>query len=734
MHRTHVASTLSRRHFILTAATAAGGFLIGIGAMPRAAGAATVGIAPGSDENAYSPNDIDAWIAIDPDDSILIRYQRSEMGQGSMTALPMMIAEELQCDCSKVRIEYASPNRNLRENKIYGPMFSHGSMSVRTSQKKVQQVGASAREGLIAAAAARWNVPASECSAAQSVVTHKPSGQSLRFGELAADAAKITLAAEPAIKTPAQFTFIPKSLPRVDVVHKTDGSGKFGIDAQVPGMVFAAITACPVPGGKLKSVDESVLNGAPGVLKVVKLPNAVAVVATDTYWRAKRALSRLQPEWDVGAAGRVDSDKLSQMFRAALNEPMLTARNDGNVDQVFSGAVKTFEAIYETPYLSHSPMEPMNATVNLQPDRLDVWVGTQDAGEALEAAAKASDLKPEQVYVHNGFLGGGFGRRDANDEVKQAIAIAKAVQRPVKLVWTREEDTRQDKFRPHAVVGFKAAVGADGMPTAWSMRVVTSSIFDSVGIPRPVNKVEPQTVAGLADNGYNVPNVRVESLVKNTHLPVWFWRAPGVNQHIFAIESFLDEMAAAGGIDPYRMRRKLLEGKADWLKVLDTVAEKGDWGKPLPKGSGRGIAICTDCDSLCAQVAEVTVKPDGQVKVNRVTVALDTRYMVNPLTIAEQAEGAVIYGLTAALYGKITIKDGAPVQGNFDTYRMVRLAEAPKIEVHLVPSGGRIWGGAGEPATPPIPAAVANAIFAATGKRLRSLPINDHDLTTAGSA
>jgi isoquinoline 1-oxidoreductase subunit beta len=733
MRGTHVPSTLSRRHFILTAATAAGGFMIGIGAAPRAALAATVGIAPGGDENAYSPNDIDAWIAIDPDDSILIRYQRSEMGQGSMTALPMMIAEELQCDWSKVRIEYASPNRNLRENNVYGPMFSHGSMSVRTSQKKMQQVGASARERLIAAAAARWNVPASECSAARSVVTHKPSGQSLRFGELAADAAKITLTAEPAIKTPGQFTFIPKPLPRVDVVHKTDGSAKFGIDAQVPGMVFAAITACPVPGGKLKSVDGSVLNGAPGVLNVVKLPNAVAVVATDTYWRAKRALSRLQPEWDVGAAGQVDSDKLSQMYRAALNEPMLTARNDGNVDQVFSAAAKTFEAIYETPYLSHSPMEPMNATVNLQPDRLDVWVGTQDAAEALEAAAKASGLKPEQVYVHNGFLGGGFGRRDANDEVKQAIAIAKAVQRPVKLVWTREEDTRQDKFRPHAMVGFKATVGADGMPTAWSMRVVTSSIFDSVGIPRPANKIEPQTVAGLADNPYNVPNVRVESLVKNTHLPVWFWRAPGVNQHIFAIESFLDEIAAASGIDPYQMRRKLLEGKADWLKVLDTAAEKGEWGKPLTKGSGRGIAICTDCDSICAQVAEVTVKPDGQVKVNRVTVALDTRYMVNPQTIAEQAEGAVIYGLTAALYGKITIKDGAAVQGNFDTYRMVRLAEAPKINVHLVPSGGKVWGGAGEPATPPIPAAVANAIFAATGKRLRSLPISDHDLTRAGT-
>jgi isoquinoline 1-oxidoreductase subunit beta len=651
-----------------------------------------------------------------------------------MTALPMMIAEELQCDWSKVRIEYASPNRNLREKNVYGPMFSHGSQSVRASQKKMQQVGASARERLIAAAAARWHVPASECWATQSVVTHKPSGQSLRFGELAADAAKITLAAEPAIKTPAQFTFIPRLLPRVDVVRKTDGSAKFGIDAQVPDMVFAAITACPVPGGKLKSVDESVLAGAPGIVQVVKLDNAVAVVATGSFWRAKRALSRLQPEWNVGEAGKVDTDRLSQAYRAALNEPMLTARNDGNVDQAMLGAVKTFEAIYETPYLSHSPMEPMNATVNLQPDRLDVWVGTQDAAAALEAAARVSGLKPEQVYIHNAFLGGGFGRRDANDEVAQAILIAKAVNRPVKLIWTREEDTRQDKFRPHAVVAFNAAVGADGMPAAWSMRVVTSSIFASVGITLPAGKVEPQTVAGLADNGYNVPNMRVESLVKNAHLPVWFWRAPGANQHIFAIESFLDEMASASGLDPYQMRRKLLEGKPDWLKVLDTAAEKGDWGKPLPKGSGRGIAICTDCDSLCAQVAEVTVKPDGQVKVNRVTVALDTRYMVNPLTIAEQAEGAVIYGLTAALYGKITIKDGAPVQGNFDTYRMVRLAEAPKIDVHLVPSGGKVWGGAGEPATPPIAAAVANAIFAATGKRLRSLPISDHDLTSAGSA
>jgi isoquinoline 1-oxidoreductase beta subunit len=722
-------ANLTRRRFILTATSAAGGLMIGVGAAPAIAEAATVVAQPWNEDNAYAANEIDAWIAIDPDDSILIRYPRSEMGQGSMTALPMILTEELHCDWSKVRVEYASANRNVRENKLYGPMISAGSRTVRGTQKKMQQVGASARERLIAAAAARWDVPASECAAASSVVSHGPSGRTLRYGELTADAAKIKLPQEPAIKTPDEFTFIGTPMPRIDVVHKIDGSAKFGIDAQLPGMVFAAIYACPVAGGKLKNVDDSVLAGAPGVLQVVRLDNAVAVVAAGSYWRAKQALARLQPEWDVGAAGSVDSDQLSRAFRTALSETMATARNDGDVDQAMSGAAKTFEAIYETPYLSHSPMEPMNATVHLQPDRLDVWVGTQAADEATEAAAQASGLEPEQVYVHNCFVGGGFGRRHVSDEIVQAIAIARVVQKPVKLVWTREEDTRQDKFRPHAVVAFKAAAGSDGLPSAWSMRVVTSSILASAGRNPPTKGPEPQAVAGLANNGYKVPNTRVEALIKNTHLPVWYWRAPGANQHVFAIESFLDEIASASGLDPYQVRRKLLEGKPDWLKVLDTAAEKGDWGKPLPRGTARGIAICEDTDSLCAQVAEVTVRPNGDVKVNRVIVALDTRYMVNPLTIAEQAEGSVIFGLTAALYGKITIKGGVPVQGNFDTYRMVRLAEAPKIDVHLVPSGGKVWGGAAEAATPPIAGAVANAIFAATGKRIRTLPIMDHDLS-----
>jgi isoquinoline 1-oxidoreductase subunit beta len=720
---------LSRRRFLVTGVTAAGGFAIGTAALPQWAQAAMVAEHPW-DDSPSAPNELDAWIVINPDDSVLIRYQKAEMGQGSMTAVPMMLNEELAADWSKVKVEFASANRNIREKKIYGNMYSNGSRSVKESQKLVQQVGASARVRLIQAAAAKWRVPASECSAANSVITHISSGRTMRYGEVAADAAKIKLDKEPAIKTPDQWTFAGKPMPRLDVVHKINGAAKFGMDAQVPGMVFAAILQCPVPGGKLKSVDESVVQGMPGNPKVVKLDDAVAVAAEGTWWRARQALARLQPEWDVGAAGSTSTEQFFREYRAALDSgKAVTGRKQGDVDKALAGGGKTFEAVYETPYLSHSPMEPMNATVQLQGDRIDVWVGTQDALDETEKVAEVFKVEAENIYLHNAYCGGGFGRRDVADEVVHAIHVAKAVQKPVKLIWSREEDTRHDKMRPMAVTRFKAATGADGTPTALAVRTVTGSVVLNALGKLPPNGLDFVSIQGLATNGYGIPNMLIESVVKDTHLPVWWWRAPGQNQNVFAIEGFIDEIAAANGIDPLEMRRKLLQGKPDWLAVLNKAAEMADWGKPLPKGSGRGIAICTDTDSLCAQVAEVTVSAKGELKVNRVTVALDTRYQVNPLTIEEQAEGGIIFGLSAALYGKIDVKDGAPVQGNFDTYRMVRLAEAPKIDVALLASGGEKWGGAGEPSTPPIAGAVANAIFAATGKRIRKLPIMDNDLS-----
>ena len=722
---------ISRRHFILTGATAAGGFAIGLGLAPRFAEAFTVAPQPW-DQSASSPNDLDAWIAIEPDDSVLIRYARSEMGQGSMTALPMIVAEELQCDWSKVRTEYASPNRSLRENNVYGDMSSVGSHSVKDSHVKMQQVGASARARLIAAAAAKWGVAPGDCAAANSVVTHAASGRSLRYGELAADAAKITLDKEPEIKTPDQYTLIGKPMPRVDVPHKINGTAQYAIDTRLPDMVYAAVAGCPVPGGKLKSVDDSPLGGAPGIVQVVRLPDAVVVVATDTFWRAKQALAKLHPEWDVGAAGSTDSALFARQYREALDGPAATARNDGNVDTALPAAAKTIEALYEVPYLAHATMEPLNATVHLQADRLDVWIGTQAADRTLKTAAGVSGLKPEQVYVHNTFVGGGFGRKSSNDEMIQAIQVAKAVNKPVKLIWTREDDMRHDRYRPQAAVRLKAGLGADGIPVAWTMRTAVGSLLRSLGMNKVESGVEPMAVEGLATNPYKVANTRVECVLKNTHIPVSFWRSVGSSHNAFIIESFVDEIALAGGQDPYKLRRALLEGKPAWLAVLDLVAEKGDWGKPLAQGRGRGIAIHECFGSIVGEVAEVTVGAKGDLKVDRVTLAVDCGHAVNPLTVAEQMEGGVIFGLTAALYGKITVKNGALEQGNFDTYRMVRLAQAPKIDVHFALSGGTKWGGVGEPGTAPIAPAVCNAIFAATGKRIRSLPIMDHDLS--GSA
>jgi isoquinoline 1-oxidoreductase beta subunit len=715
---------LSRRSFITTTLTAAGGFALGIGTGP--AEAASLSVRPWGDDSMRHAGEINAWVVINPDDSVIIRYGRAEMGQGSFTALPQILTEELECDWAFVKPEYASANRNLRENKVYGSLSTGGSRAVRETGEMVQQAGASARERLIAAAAKRWNVPASECAAAMSKVTHKPTGRTFRFGELAVEAAAIKLDKEPAIKRPDQFKFIGRRLARLDVPLKINGTAMYGIDLSVPNMVHAAIIACPVFGGTVKSVDERAIAGRRGVMQVVKLKDAVAVVA-DRYWRAQAALDKLSIEWEVGAAGTTDSVQFRKAYIDALDQTGAVARNDGNIDAAMPGVAKVIEATYDAPIIAHAPMEPLNAIAHVQADRVDVWVGTQNADLALTFAAQASGVKPENVYIHNTFSGGGFGRRLRPDEVAQAAAISKAIGRPVKLIWTREEEIRQGRYRTQAAIRLKAGFSANGTPIALDIR-------NSAGSSNPQNVrngLDPQTTQGLSNTAYKLPNLRVTSILKNTHVPLGPWRAPGHCQNVFFMESFIDEMALAAGKDPVALRRELLAHRRDFQQVLDVLVEKGDWGKPMPAGKGRGIAIHESYDSIVGMIAEVAVT-NGEVKVERVVIACDCGVVVNPRGVETQLEGGMIYGLSAALFGEITVKNGRVEQGNFDTYPVVRFKDAPKTEVYLSPTPGKKWGGVGEPGAAIIQPAVTNAIFAATGKRLRSLPIRGQNL--AGSA
>jgi isoquinoline 1-oxidoreductase subunit beta len=714
--------TLSRRRFITTALTAAGGFALGVG-IDGTAEAASLGVRPWGDDAKHYPGEINAWVVIEPDDTVIIRYGRAEMGQGSFTALPQILTEELECDWAFVKPEYASANRNLKDNKVYGSLATGGSRAVRETGEMVQQAGASARERLIAAAAKRWNVPASECSAAMSKVTHKPTGRTFRFGELAADAAAIKLEKEPALKRPDQYKFIGRRLGRLDVPLKINGSAKYGIDLDVPGMVRAAIIKCPVFGGTVKSVNEGAIASRRGVLQVVKLNDAVAVVA-DRYFRAQAALNALPIEWEVGAAGATDSAQFRKEYLAALDQKGAEARHDGNVDAAMPAAAKVIEATYEVPIIAHAPMEPLNAIAHVQGDRVDVWVGTQNADLALARAAQASGAKPENVYIHNTFSGGGFGRRLGPDEVAQAVAVSKAVGKPVKLIWTREEEIRQGRYRTQAAIRFKAGFAADGTPIALDMR--NSAGSSNPGAAR--NGLDPQTTQGLVNTAYKLPNYRVVSILKNTHVPLGPWRAPGHSQNVFFMESFIDEMAHAAGKDPVALRRELLAHRPDFQQVLDLLVEKGDWGKPMPRGKGRGVAIHESYDSIVGMTAEVAVT-DGEVKVERVVIVCDCGVVVNPRGVETQLEGGMIYGLSAALFGEITVKNGRVEQGNFDTYPVARYKDAPRTEVYISPTPGKRWGGVGEPGATMIQPAITNAIFAATGKRLRSLPIRGQDLT-----
>jgi isoquinoline 1-oxidoreductase beta subunit len=721
-------NTLSRRKFIVAGLSAAGGLAIGV-AFPSLASARPLSGAPWSNDAVIS-NEISAWILIDPDETITIRIPHSEMGQGAGTSNPMIVAEELECDWAKIKGEFASPNRNVRENNVYKDQNTVGSRGVATSWQYLQQAGASARARLVQAAANRWNVPAGECTAENGAVLHKASNRRFTYGQVAADAAKIKLDKEPAIKSPDQFKLIGKPIPRLDTPVKVTGEAKFGIDSKVPNMAYAAIISCPVVGGTVASVDESGLAGKRGIVKVVKLKDAVAVVADNT-WRAQQGLEALKIDWNYGPGANSDSASMKQLYRETLTEPMNVARKDGDAQTALSRADKIVEAVYEVPHLAHAPMEPMNATVDFKPDRLDVWIGTQNALGTLGQAAKASGLPQEEVYIHNAYLGGGFGRRSNNDEMIQAIAISKEIGRPVKLTWSREQDIRGDRYRPQAAAKFRAALGPDGMPIAVETRLAVGSINRSQG--RPVdNGIEGQAVDGIVNSPYKIANFYVGGQMKNTHLPVSFWRSVGGSQNCFFYESFIDELAHAAGKDPYRFRRDMVD-RVDFVGVLEKLHEASGWEKKLPKGQGRGIAVAENHGSVVGTVAEVSVTNGDQLRVNRLVVAVDCYHVVNPKIIEAQMESGAMFGLTAFLYGEMSIKAGQVQELNFDKYRIVRMAEAPMIEVHLVPSGGPKWGGIGECGTATIAPAVGNAIFAATGKRVRELPLKNIKLSQLAS-
>ena len=730
---------LSRRAVVAAGLTASGGLAVaaGLPASAQADGVPGVDMGHGvtlASSETIPPDELSAFLVVHKDSSVLVRLPHQEMGQGTSTALAMLAAEELGCDWSKVRMEYASANRNAKSKNIYGRQMTVGSQGVRSSVSMMQQAGASARVRLVAAASKRWGVNGDACSVTGGKVTHMATGRTLSFGDLCAEAATITPAAEPAIKTPDQFTLVGKWTPRLDTAPKLDGSAQYGIDAKVPGMVYAAVVSCPEFGGKLASVDETPAKGLRGVITVVKLDDAVVVVA-DRYWRAKAALAKLQPQWASGGNSTVDSAGLAKAYRDALDGPLVSAKHQGDVAAALAApGAKLVEATYEVPYLSHAPMEPLNATVYLQPDRVDVWIGTQSPMDVLETTAKEAGVDKGIVYVHNQFVGGGFGRRSRHDELVQAIAVAKVVNRPVKLIWSREQDIRRDRYRPQAAVRFKAAL-QDGKPTAMDCKVAVGSLLRSLGANLPPTAIEPMAVEVIATHSYRIPALQVDAVMKNAHVPVMFWRSVGASQNTFFLESFIDEMAHAAGQDPYQFRRAMLD-RPDYLGVLDMLADKGNWTTPLAPGAagerrGRGISIVDTYGTVTGQVAEVTVKADGKLRVDRVVAVVDCYHAANPNTIAQQIEGGIVFGLTAALYGEINIKDGAPVEGNFNTYRLLKMSETPKIETYLRQSGGKSWGGIGEPSVAPVAPAVCNAIFAATGYRVRSLPLKNLDLTKA---
>ncbi|MGH6769348.1 MAG: molybdopterin cofactor-binding domain-containing protein [Xanthobacteraceae bacterium] len=719
------ASSITRRAFVVRAAAAGGGLALGF-AVPFDPDTAFA--------TAASP-EINVWIVIRPDDSVIIRVARSEMGQGISTALPMLVAEELECDWHKVAVEFPTPDENYRRNRAWGDFSTGGSRSVRNSQAMLRKAGATAREMLIVAAAARWGVPSSECRAHNSIVTHLPSGRTVSFGKVAAAAAKLAPPDNVELKHPRDWALAGRPTRRLDVADKVQGKPIYGIDVRLPDMLHAALVQCPVFDGTLKSVDESALAGMRGIRKVIKFKDAVAVVA-ESWWQANKALNALTIAWDGGVNGAVSTANIESFLRTGLDDPHAgIGRRDGDVAAGLARSARRIEADYSAPFLAHATMEPQNCAAHVVGDTAEIWVPTQNGEASLASAARALNIPTRNIRLHKTMLGGGFGRRGAiQDFVIHPVLIAKEMGLPVKTVWSREEDMRHDRYRPVAMARMTAGLSADGLPLAWHVRMSGHSIRASLMPLAVASGVDKNFQEGfLNDMPYDVPHYLADYAMRNTHVPVGFWRCVNHTQNCFFKESFIDEMAHTAGVDPYAYRRRLLGRHPHaqrFLAVLDAAAKRAEWGGPAPASRHRGIALNESQGTYVAAVAEASVGGDGAVRMHRIVVALDPGTAVNPLTIETQTESAVVYGLTAALYGEITIKDGCVEQSNFDDYRMLRMAEMPRVETVVMPSGG-FWGGVGEPPVAVVAPALCNAIFAATGKRIRSLPLMKHDLRRA---
>src|SRR5437667_1338388 len=696
---------LTRRSFLKTSAAAAGGLVLGF-YLPEShslEAQATVG-------------KLNAYVRVGTDDVVTLYIHKAEMGQGTVTSLSMLLAEELECDWKKIRPELPGV-----DPVAFGPMQGvFGSMSIRTSWEPLRKAGATACEMLVQAAAQKWNVPKSQCRAENNTVVNLSTKERLSYGSLAEAASKLPVPQQGvALKDPTQFKLVGKSQKRMDTPAKFSGKTTFGIDVKVPGMLYATLQRSPVFGGKVKSFDATKAKAVPGVKQVVQISNGVAVLADNT-WAAMEGRKALVVQWDEGPLATTTSATIRKTFADLAEKPGAVARKEGDVAAALASASRKIEAVTEVPYLSHAPMEPLNAVAHVRADGCDVWSGMQIQSVARETAARISGLPPEKVQIHTVYLGGGFGRRGGADFIGEAVEISKVAGVPVKLQWTRDDDLQHDTYRPASYTRFTAALDANGMPTVWNARVVCPSF---AGLR---NGVDRTGVEGIAEIRYAIPNILVEYHPPDVGIPTSYWRSVGYSHNTFFTESFMDELAVAAKQDPVEFRRKLLGKAPRMLGVLELAAEKSGWGKPLPPGRHRGVAVVDNLGSFNAQVAEISIDK-GKVRVHRVVCAVDCGHVVNPAIVKAQIESGIVYGLSAALRGEITIDRGRLQQSNFNNYEPLRIDEMPVIETYIVPSTNPP-GGIGEASTPAIAPAITNAIFSATGKRIRRLPIKPEDL------